>query len=48
MSFPDIVPELKLRMPELRGRLLGVLREGVVTKRARIEKLADQQRLQAD
>lgn len=23
MSFPDIVPELKLRMPELRGRLLA-------------------------
>jgi len=23
MSFPDIVPDLKIRMPELRGRLLG-------------------------
>ena len=23
MSFPDIVPELKARMPELRGRLLA-------------------------
>ena len=23
MSFPDIVPDLKTRMPELRGRLLA-------------------------